>query len=83
MPRRAKLKLQDVEHHGFTVGCPGCEQIQLGSPNRKKHTEACRNRMENELSKTFDGQDRLERANDRLDTWMAEIGQAELDKEDD
>ena len=37
--------------------------------------------MENELSKTFDGQDRLERTKDRLETKVAEIGQAELDKE--
>ena len=37
--------------------------------------------MEEELSKTSDGQDRLERAKDRLDTRVAEIGQGELDKE--
>ena len=38
--------------------------------------------MEEELSKTSDGQDRLDRANDRLDTRVAEIGQAELDREE-
>ena len=37
--------------------------------------------MENELSQTSDGQDRLERAKDHVDTRVAEIGQAELDKE--
>ena len=32
---------------------------------------------------TSEGQDRLERAKDRLDTKDAEIGQAELDKQED
>ena len=35
------------------------------------------------MSKTSEGQKRLERAKDRLDTRVAEIGQAELDKEND
>ena len=80
MPRRAKLKQLDFARHGFTAGCLGCEQIQLRSPNRKNHTEACRRRTEDELGKTSEGQDRLERAKDRLDTRMAEIGQAKLDR---
>ena len=38
--------------------------------------------MEGELTKTFEeGQNRLDRAKDRLDTNVAEIGQAELDKQ--
>ena len=36
--------------------------------------------MESELSKTSDGQERLGQAKDRLDTRVAEIGQAEIDK---
>ena len=27
VPRRAKMEPQDFERHGFTAGCPGCEQI--------------------------------------------------------
>ena len=34
-----------------------------------------------ELNKTSDGQDRRNRAKDRLDTRVAEIGQAEIDRE--
>ena len=37
--------------------------------------------MEDELGKTSEGQDILERAKDRLDTKVAEIGQAEHDKQ--
>ena len=76
MPRRAKLKPLDFERHGFTIGCLGCEQIQLKSPNRKNHTEECRRIMDGELVKTSEDQDRLDRAKDRLDTKFAEIGQA-------
>ena len=81
VPRRAKLKPQDFERHGFTVGCPGCEQIQLKSSDRKSHTEQCRKRMEEALSQTPDGQERLGRAKDRLDTKVAEMGQAEIDEQ--
>ena len=37
--------------------------------------------METELGKTSEGQERLGRAKDRLDIRVAEIGQAEIDKE--
>ena len=39
--------------------------------------------MEDELGKTIEGQVRLECAKDRLDTRVAEIGQAELDTQED
>ena len=68
VPRGAKLNSSDFERHGFTTGCLNCEQIQVGSPTRKNHTESCRKRMEEELITTSEGQDRLERAKDRLDT---------------
>ena len=67
-PRRAKLEPQEFERRGFTIDCLGCEQIQLGSPNRKNHTEACRNMIDIDLGKTSEGQDRLDHAKDRLDT---------------
>ena len=80
VPKRAKLQPQDFERHGFTVGCPGCEKIKLKSSKRMNHTEACRKRMEEQLEKTPEGQVRVNRAKDRLDTKVAEIGQAEIDK---
>ena len=36
--------------------------------------------MEDELKKTSEGQNRLDRAKDRLDTKVAEIGQAEIER---
>ena len=57
-----------------------CEEIGLATG--KNHTEACQHRREAELNKTSDGQDRLDSAKDRLDTRAVEIGQAELEKEE-
>ena len=31
IPRRARLKSEDFNEHGYTIGCPGCEQLQLKS----------------------------------------------------
>ena len=67
VPRRAKLNPGDLARHGYTVGCSGCEQLQLKSPIFRNHIEECRRRTEEELNKTSDGQDRLNRAKDRLD----------------
>ena len=81
IPRRAKLTPGDFAQHGYTVGCPGCEQLQLGSSVRRSHTEECRKRIESELIQTSDGQEQLGRAKGRLDTRTAEIGQAIIDNE--
>ena len=74
VPRRARLRPEDFVKFGYTVGCPGCEQLQLKSSERRNHTEECRRRMELELANTDEGQDRLGKAKDRLDTRTAEIG---------
>ena len=81
IPSRAKLNPGDFARHGYTVGCPGCEQLQLGSSIFRNHTEDCRERIESELANTSDGQERLGRAKERLDTRTAEIGQAIFDNE--
>ena len=81
IPRRTKLNPGDCLRHGYTVGCPGYEQLQLNSAIRRNYTEECRRRIEGELSKTPDGQSRLNRAKDRLDIRVAEIRRAEIDRE--
>ena len=62
VPRRARLKPEDFARHGYTIGCPGCEQLQLESSARRNHTEQCRLRIELEMAKSGDGQQRLDRA---------------------
>ena len=58
----------------FTIGCPGSEQLQINSEKRKKHSEACRARMEEETAQTDDGREQLARAKDRLDERAAQMG---------
>ena len=53
----------------------------LKSPIRRNHSEECRKRIEIEPNKTSHGQDRLNCGKDRLDTRLAEIRQAEIDRE--
>ena len=79
IPRRAKLNPGDFAQHGCTVGCPGCQILQLGSSIRRNHTEECRRMIESELDKTSDGQERLGRAKEMLHTRTAEIGQSIID----
>ena len=63
--RRARLNQEDFYKFGFTNRCLGC---QADSP----HTEHCRARLENEMRNTTEGQVRLQKAKERLDTEMAE-----------
>ena len=81
MPRRARLVPADFEKYGYTVGCPGCEQLQLQLDQRRGHTEECRARIEEEIAKTDQGKARMARATGRLDHKTAVIGQEEIDKE--
>jgi hypothetical protein len=73
VPRRARLKPEDFVQFGYTVGCPGCDQLQIGGSLRRNHTDVCRDRIETALSTTEHGKDRLGRAQDRLDAKLAEI----------
>ena len=73
VPRRARLKPEGFQAFGYTVSCPGCDQLQMGGSIRRNHTDACRDRIEAELDKTEVGKDRLGRAKDRLDAKVAEM----------
>ena len=78
VPRRTRLKPEDFIEHGYTIGCAGCEQLQLKSEVRRNHSDQCRLRLELEMAKSSSGQERLDRAKDRLDARTAEIGQPDV-----
>ena len=40
VPRRARLKPEDFQEFGYTVGCAGCDQLQIGGDVRRNHSEA-------------------------------------------
>jgi hypothetical protein len=44
--RRAYLKKEDFEKHGYTEGCEGCRRAKTGGMTARPHTEACRVRLE-------------------------------------
>ena len=73
VPRRARLKPEYFQSFGYTVGCPGCDQFQIGGSIRRNQNEGSRDRIETELSTTDLGKDRLGRAKDRLDHKLAEM----------
>ena len=78
IPRRMRIKPSDLQTHGYTIGCPGCEAVQLGTDLRRNHTEDCRVRIEGKVRETEEGQGRMDRAKARLDEWTADAGKAEL-----
>ena len=71
MPRRTRLRQEDFKEYGYTVGCPGCESIQLESNVRRGHNDECRARMEEELSNTDRGKEIMGRTKDRIDEKVA------------
>ena len=70
LTRRIYIKKTDVETYGKTPGCPGCESMGRGG-KAKNHTETCRNRLEEEMKKTEQGQERIKEAEKRMDESLA------------
>ena len=69
IPRRMRINPADVVKYGFTIGCQGCEAVQLGSDVRRNHSDECRSRIEKEIEETEGGKKRLQRAKGRMDQW--------------
>ena len=51
VPRRAQPKPEYFEKFGFTIGCPGCDQFQVGGSAQRNHNEVCRDHIEAEWVK--------------------------------
>ena len=73
VPRRMRIRPEDLQLHGYTIGCPGCEAVQTGSSIRRNHTEECRTRVESKVEDTDEGRHRIQKAKARLDEWTAEV----------
>ena len=58
-----------IAQHGKTPGCPGCES--LGEKNGPSHSMACRQRLQEEMSNTSDGKDKLNEEQKRRDAFTA------------
>ena len=75
IPRRTRITPKDISEHGYTVGCQGCEAIQLGHAQRRNHSEVCRKRLEEAMEKSEVGKDRLQRTKERMDFRTAQVGE--------
>ena len=76
--RRLILSPEDIERHGFTYGCPGCEVVRSGGKKRN-HTEDCRQRIVEALKTDPAASRRLEAEGMRLWTQI----QAEQQRRDE
>ena len=65
IPRNLYVTKNDLEKHGHTPLCPGCEAAILEMPSRA-HNAECRQRIQIELDKTPEGQERIKRARERV-----------------
>ena len=70
IPRRTRLTPQDFVEYGYTDGCRGCQWFQTGIGGRQNHSSDCRQRIEAELEKTEEGQERLDKSKERIDHWV-------------
>ena len=73
--RRAYIRQNDLDDHGYTEGCPKCTHIRVyGNTSNfsTPHSEACRDRITNEWLKTAEGQRKLKQVLDRSDKYLDE-----------
>ena len=72
--RKIYIKGEDLRVYGYTDSCPRCDHERRYGPGRitKGHSDACRSRIVAELSKTPEGQRRLEAADERVNRSIAE-----------
>ena len=75
-----QIKVRDLERYGYTTNCPGCITA-MPKDGRKfwNRTPQCRARIEAALA--ADGDERLIRAEDRIDQWFEEQHPAEQNAE--
>ena len=73
IPRRVRITKADVEEHGYTGGCGGCEAARSGIFHQG-HTEACRNRLIEALRSIESGQTRIGAAVERLFEHIGKSG---------
>ena len=58
-----------IAQYGKTLGCPGCES--LGEKNGPSHSTTCRQRLQEQMSNTSDGKNKLNEEQKRRDAFTA------------
>ena len=71
-PKRMKIQQRYLEQAGFTSSCIKCRAIQRGDKTvTTGHSPECRVRVEAEMMKHEDLRDELEKANNRINEYIA------------
>ena len=79
--QRLYIRQRDLHRHGYTPNCPRCDRIIANkSFIWHKHSEICRQRITEKLSKTEEGQQRIEKANRHAEFYSSEISQNMISK---
>lgn len=68
-----------IQKHGKTEGCPGCRVI--GTGRIATHSATCRSRLREELGRTEDGQNILDKDSARVDKKMEAAIRQEIDQD--
>ena len=73
-PRRLKIDMRTLKRYGITDGCPQCEHVKAfqEAKNGLAHSEECRKRLTDEMSKTSEGAARIEKHEERVNRALAE-----------
>ena len=59
------LRKQDFIDHGYTPGCEGCNRMRLNL-SASNHNNLCRQKIEDAVSATPEGKERVEAGDGRL-----------------
>ena len=72
--RRVYIRQADLDTYGYTQGCKRCQHILVYGANKgtMPHSDVCRARIMEEMSKHATGRARLEKLNERTDKYLAE-----------
>ena len=72
VPRSMYIRKDLLTRFGYTPGCNKCRHIQRGMESTGTHTAECRKRLEELIQQEPDERERLERARERRDRFLAE-----------
>ena len=75
--RDFKIMKRNLEKHGFTEGCPGCDAAKNNTQQRP-HTTDCRNRMRNAMFKDAGTKERIQAAELRLKRTRDQQGDIDM-----
>ena len=76
--RKLKISMDDLDQYGYTEGCQQCTYIlryRCARPGYT-HSDACRQHVIDELTKTPEGRERLARLEERVDRALGEFVEA-------